>query len=282
MFTTTVEMLKSARENGYAVGAFNVENAEMVWAVIAAAEELNAPVIIQTTPGTLSYLSPGYFAGMVRNAAEAASVPVAMHLDHGSSFELAGLCLREGYTSIMFDGSAKPFEVNVELTKQVCLAAKEKGIPVEGELGVIGGKEDNTESDHSKKADPAQAAEFAQRTGVSSLALAVGTAHGFYKSAPNIDFNLIKEANGLVSVPLVLHGASGVSDDQLRLAINAGMVKVNFATELRDRYTKAVRRYLEENPDAYDPKKYGGEARAAVRELVKQKIVICGSAGRAK
>lgn len=280
MFVTTEEMLKDARESGYAVGAFNVENAEMAWAVVAAAEELKAPVIVQTTPGTLKYLPPLYFAGMVSRAAACAVAPIALHLDHGSSLELAEQCLNEGYTSIMFDGSSKSFEENIELTKRVCCAAEAKGIPVEGELGVIGGKEDDTEASRQNITDPSQAACFAHRTSVSSLAIAVGTAHGFYKSEPVIDLDIIAEARKIVSVPLVLHGASGLSDDIVKRAIKLGMAKVNFATELRDAYTKAVRIYLSENPDVYDPKKYGEAARAAVKELVMHKIRICGSEGR--
>jgi len=280
MFVTTKTMLNNARENGYAIGAFNVENAEMVWAVIAAAEELKAPVILQTTSGTLKYLPPLYFAGMASRASEAARVPVALHLDHGPSFELAEQCLKDGYSSIMFDGSARPFEENIELTKKVCMLAGEKGIPVEGEIGIIGGKEDDTTAERSKKTDPAQAADFARRTGVSSLAIAVGTAHGFYQSEPIIDLALIDEARKTIPVPLVLHGASGLSDDIVRKAVELGMSKVNFATELRDVYTKAVRFNLSENPDVYDPKKYGEAARAAVKGLVMHKIKVCGSGGR--
>jgi ketose-bisphosphate aldolase len=281
MYRTTKELLRRASEEGYAVGAFNAENAEFVWAIIAAAEAMRAPVIIQTTPGTLRYLGPDYFAGMVTQAAGEASVPVALHLDHGTSREIAERCLACGYSSIMIDGSALPYEENVAISKEVCLIAAAGDIPVEGELGVIGGKEDDTRADHVKYTDPEKAADFAKRTGVSSLAIAVGTAHGFYKTDPILDLDLITRTKKLVDIPLVLHGASGLSDETVSHAVKLGMAKVNFATELRDVYTKAVREFLNANPEAYDPKKYGDAARDAVRELVKHKMAVCLSEGKA-
>jgi ketose-bisphosphate aldolase len=282
MYTTTSELLRRASHEGYAVGAFNAENSEMVWAIITAAEESRAPVIIQTTPGTLRYLGPEYFAGMVTKAAEASFVPVALHLDHGSSHDLVKRCIGCGYTSVMFDGSAKPYEENVALTKAVCKTAGESDIPVEGELGIIGGKEDDTQADHIRYTDPAQAADFASRTGVSSLAVAVGTAHGFYKTAPILDLDLITETKKLIDIPLVLHGASGLSDETISRAVGLGMAKVNFATELRDVYTRAVKEFFDASHDAIDPKKYGASARDAVKELVKRKMVACMSVGRAQ
>ena len=281
MYTTTKELLRRASDGGYAVGAFNAENAEFVWAIIAAAEAMRAPAIIQTTPGTLRYLGPEYFAGMVKRAADEASVPVALHLDHGSGRDIAERCLECGYSSIMIDGSALPYDENVALSAEVRVLAAARGVPVEGELGVIGGKEDDASADHARYTDPEQAADFARRTGVSSLAIAVGTAHGFYKTDPILDLDIITRTKKLVDIPLVLHGASGLSDETVSRAVSLGMAKVNFATELRDVYTKEVRRYLDANPDAIDPKKFGEPARAAVRELVKHKIEICMSEGRA-
>ena len=281
MFTTTKELLRSASDGSYAVGAFNAENAEFVWAIIVAAETMRAPVIIQTTPGTLRYLGPEYFAGMVTRVAGEASIPVALHLDHGSDREIAERCLSSGYSSVMIDGSALPYEENVSLTREVCMLATAHGIPVEGELGIIGGKEDDTHANHTKYTDPEQAADFAHRTGVSSLAIAIGTAHGFYKDDPILDLDIITRTKKLVDIPLVLHGASGLSDETVNHAVKLGMAKVNFATELRDVYTKAVRNFLDANPDAFDPKKYGDSARIAVKELVKHKIETCLSEGRA-
>jgi len=281
MYTTTKELLRHASEGGYAVGAFNAENAEMVWAIIAAAEDMRSPAIIQTTPGTLRYLGTAYFAGMVTRAAGEVSVPVALHLDHGSSRDIAERCIACGYSSIMIDGSALPYEENSALTKEVCDMAALSGIPVEGELGFVGGKEDDRDAEHAlcKYTDPKQAADFVRRTGVSSLAIAVGTAHGFYKTTPVLDFDLITETKKIVDIPLVLHGASGLTDETVTRAAKMGMAKVNFATDLRDVYTKAVRDYLAANPDAFDPRKYGDAARAAVRELVKHKMAICLSEG---
>lgn len=281
MLVTTKKMLNDARDGGYAVGAFNAENAEMVWAIVNAAEELKAPVIIQTTSSTLKYFPPAYFANMVKAAAASVSVPVAIHLDHGASFELAKACIDSGYTSVMIDGSALPYEENIRVTQKVRDYADSFGIPVESELGKIGGKEDDTESDEDQYTDPAQAADFVSRTGISSLAVAIGTAHGIYAKKPVLDFNratLIKKA---VSIPLVMHGASGLSDEALREGVEKGMAKINFATELRIAFTDAVKAHMAEHPNDFDPKKYLGTARIAVKELVKSKILVCGSAGKA-
>ena len=281
MYVTSEKLLLDAAGGGYAIGAFNAENAEMVWAIITAAEEARSPVIVQTTPGTLKYLHEGYFAGMVKNAAQAASVPVVLHLDHGSSFELAKSCVENGYSSVMIDGSKLPCDENAALTKRVCDFAREHGIPVEGEIGIIGGKEDTTQADSGIYTDPAQAAAFASLTGVSSLAISIGTSHGFYKTAPVLDLDRISETKKHTDVPLVLHGASGLSDETVTRAARLGMSKINFATELRDIYTKALKEYIASDPDVFDPKKYGSHARTAVKELVVHKMRVCMSEGRA-
>ena len=242
---TTNEMLKKAQEGHYAVGAFNVENMEMVMAVIKAAEEMNSPVIMQTTPSTVKYAGLDYYLAMVKTAAERASVPVAMHLDHGSSFELAMQALRTGYTSIMIDGSHESFEDNIALTSRVAAACAPSGISVEAELGKVGGKEDDLDGgDENPYTDPQQAKEFAERTGVTSLAVAIGTAHGIYKGIPKLDLDRLSEIREVVSIPLVLHGASGVPDDAVRESIRRGICKVNFATELRIAYSDGVKEYL--------------------------------------
>ncbi len=281
MYVSSRALLQDASDNGYAVGAFNVENAEMVWAVIEAAQALRAPVILQTTSSTLKYFSPGFYAAMVKQVAAAADVPVALHLDHGSSFALAGASIEAGYSSVMIDGSALPYEENVALTAQVCRLAGETGVPVEAELGVIGGKEDDTHAEGNMYTDPAQAADFVAQTGVASLAISIGTAHGFYPTTPVLDLNRITATRKLVAVPLVLHGASGVPDETVTKAVELGMAKVNFATELRAAYTAATRACLDENPKAYDPKQYGTAARLAVKELVMHKIQVCKSEGKA-
>ncbi|MDR3155473.1 MAG: class II fructose-bisphosphate aldolase family protein [Deltaproteobacteria bacterium] len=278
---TPLEMLAEAREGGYAVGAFNAENLEMVQAIVSAAEEALSPVMIQTTPGTLRHAGPEYFRAVAAAAAAAASVPVALHLDHGDSLASVARCLRAGYTSIMIDGSREPLEANIALTRaaaEVCLAC---GVPVEGELGRVGGKEDDLPSDACLYTDPEEAEIFVGRAGVTSLAVGVGTAHGVYKTEPRLNLALIGELRSRLPVPLVLHGASGLSDGVLRECVSLGIAKVNVATELRIAYTAAVRECLSADSGLFDPKAYAKKGRAAVKAAVLEKIRVLGSEGRA-
>ena len=277
---TTEKMLKDAQAGGYAVGAFNAENMEMVMAIIDAAVACRAPVILQTTSSTLRYAEPAVYAANVRALAEQAPVPVAIHLDHGNSFSLAVRSMYSGYTSVMIDGSQKPFEENIALTRSVVEVAACLGIPVEAELGTVGGKEDDLEAAEGCTL-PAEAAEFAERTGISSLAVAIGTAHGVYKSAPKLDVPRLVEIRKVVSVPLVLHGASGLSDDSIRACVREGICKVNFATELRIAYTEGIRTVLNADPKVFDPKVYGKEAMKRVTELVANRMEVCGCVGKA-
>ena len=272
------EMLLKAQAGGYAVGAFNAENLEMIQAIVAAAEKAHSPVIIQTTPGTLGYAPPEAFAGAACALARAAQVPVAVHLDHGNSFELAKRCKEAGYTSLMIDGSLLPFEENVALTRSVVEMAGD--IPVEAELGTVGGKEDS-HSAGIQYTDPALAADFVSRTGVSSFAPAIGTAHGIYKDTPELKIDLLREIKAKVGVPLVLHGTSGVPDETVRECIASGICKVNYATDLRKAFSQAVRTALDNMPDAIDPKKFLKEGRAAVEARVMELIDVCGSFGKA-
>ena len=274
---TTKKMLLDAQAGGYAVGAFNVENMEMVQAVIAAAEELGAPVIMQTTPSTLNYAGPEFYFANVKAAAEGAQIPVAIHLDHGNSFELAVKAFRNGYTSIMIDGSHHVFEENVEITRRVAQVCHSAGIPVEAELGKVGGKEDSLDGGDGGYTVPEEAAEFAERTGVDSLAVAIGTAHGVYKGIPRLDVDRLSEIRKVVQVPLVLHGTSGVPDETVRECIERGICKVNYATDLRIAFTDGVKECLAANPKVFDPKKYGGAGRERVKEYVKGRILVCGS-----
>ncbi|MEW9080120.1 class II fructose-1,6-bisphosphate aldolase [Terrisporobacter glycolicus] len=278
---TTKEILKKAQEGKYAVGAFNVENMEMVMAVIEAAEELNSPVIMQTTPSTVKYAGIDYYLSNVNSAAKKSRVPVALHLDHGSSFDLAMQALRGGYTSIMIDGSHNIFEENIKITKRVVDACKPSSIPVEAELGKVGGKEDDLDGGCGGYTDPKEAKEFVQRTNVDSLAVAIGTAHGVYDGIPKLDLDRLSEIRELVDVPLVLHGASGLSQEAIKESINRGICKVNFATELRIAYTDGVKKTLKENPETIDPKKYGKVAMENVKDLVKNRINMCGSIDKA-
>lgn len=274
---TTKKMLLDAQAGGYAVGAFNVENMEMVQAVIAAAEELGAPVIMQTTPSTLNYAGPEFYFANVKAAAEGARIPVAIHLDHGNSFELAVKAFRNGYTSIMIDGSHHVFEENVEITRRVVEVCYSAGIPVEAELGKVGGKEDSLDGGDGGYTVPEEAAEFAERTEVDSLAVAIGTAHGVYKGIPRLDVDRLSEIRKVVEVPLVLHGTSGVPDETVRECIERGICKVNYATDLRIAFTDGVKECLAANPKVFDPKKYGGAGREKVKEYVKGRILVCGS-----
>ena len=270
---TTDLMLKNAQSKGIAVGAFNIENMEMAQAVIAGAEEVNAPVILQTTPSTLRYASVSLYAAMVTALAKTSKVPVAIHLDHGSSFELAQEALNAGYTSVMYDGSHLSFEENINGCKRVKEAAGD--IPVEAELGSIGGKEDDLDVAESTYTDPKKAEELVLKTGVNSLAVAIGTAHGVYSGVPKLDVPRLIEIKKLVSIPLVLHGASGLSKEAVQACIREGICKVNFATELRIAYSDGVKNYLNKNPDTYDPKTYGKAGYEKVKETVLDKLAMC-------
>lgn len=275
------EMLLDARKNGYAVCAFNAENMEMVMAIVDTAVKMKSPVIIQTTPSTLKYAGPEVFAGMVRAIAEKVPIPIALHLDHGSSFELASQCVDAGYTSVMIDGSKLPIQENIDLTRKVVRYCSRCGIPVEAELGTIGGKEDNVSCGNPLYTDPGDAQIFAQNTCVDSLAVAIGTAHGVYKGTPRLDLDRLAEIRQVVDAPLVLHGSSGVPERTVQACIARGICKVNYATDLRIAYTEGVRAYLNDHPEAFDPKKFGAAGMECVCQCVADRITICWSAGKA-
>lgn len=279
---TSKQMLLDAQEGGYAVGAFNAENMEMVKAIIRAAEELKAPVMLQTTPSTVKYASLQMFVGMAEAEARGASVPVCLHLDHGDSFELAVRAVKEGYTSVMIDGSKFPFEENIALTKRVVSVARPNGIPVEAELGKVGGKEDDLEAVSDTNTDPIEAKEFVEKTGIDSLAVAIGTAHGFYVGTPVLDKERLSAIRAVVDIPLVLHGASGLSDDDVRDCVRRGICKVNFATELRAAYTDAGKELYQRKPETFDPKKFGEVGMEAVTRLVQERMRVCGCDGIAR
>lgn len=277
---TTKDMLLDAQKKHYGVGAFNVENMEMVMGVIEAAETLHSPVILQTTPSTVNYGGLNQYYASVKAAADRACVPVALHLDHGDSFKLAIQALREGYTSIMIDGSQEVLEANAALTKRVVNVCRQVHIPVEGELGRVGGKEDHLEGESSGLTSPEEAGFFVILTGIDSLAVSIGTAHGVYKGTPDIRIDLLKEIRKKVSVPLVLHGTSGVDDETVRSCIEEGICKVNYATDLRIAYSQGVRQVLDKNQSVIDPKMYGKMGRELVKRYVTNKILVCKSNGR--
>lgn len=279
---TTKQMLLDAQKGGYAVGAFNVENMEMVQAVVAAAEELQSPVIIQTTPSTVKYADLAYYYANVKTAAEKATVPVVMHLDHGSSFELAMQALRTGYTSIMIDGSHGTLEENIAVSKAVVDACHPSGISVEAELGKVGGKEDDLDGGEGNPyTDPMEAKAFVEATGVDSLAVAIGTAHGVYKGVPKLDVERLSEIRKEVEIPLVLHGTSGVPDETVKECVKRGICKVNYATDLRIAFSKGVNEVLKAHPETIDPKKYNAQGREEVKKYVMDKMKVCGSIGKA-
>lgn len=278
----TKDLMKKAQDGGYAIGAFNIENMEIMQAVFEAAEETQSPFILQTTPSMLKYATPEVFFGMANGLSKSYTVPVALHLDHGNSFSAAAKCLRAGYTSVMIDGSKLAFEENISETKRVVDMCAPCSVPVEAELGKVGGKEEEVVTNDPGYTDPAEAEDFCKRTGISSLAVAIGTAHGFYKGKPVLDLKRLEEIRARVEIPLVLHGASGLTDEDVQNCVKRGICKVNFATELRNAYTEGVRETLSQNPALFDPKEFGKVGRTRVKELVMQRMIVCGAAGKAR
>ena len=280
---TTKQMLLDAQAGNYAVGAFNVENMEMVMAVMEAAEELKSPVIMQTTPSTVKYAGLDFFLANVKAAAERASVPVAMHLDHGSSFELAMQAYRTGYTSIMIDGSHGSFEENVAVSKAVADACAPSGIPVEAELGKVGGKEDDLDGgDDNPYTDPAQAVEFVKQTGVTSLAVAIGTAHGVYKGEPKLDLDRLSEIRKVVDIPLVLHGGSSNKDEEIAKAVKIGISKINISSDIKVAFYDKCREVLNAHPEYREPLEIYPEPIKACREVIAHKVNLFDSADKVK
>ena len=265
-------LLENARRGGYAVPAFNVDNLESVLGVLHAAENTDRPVIIQTIPRTLRYGGIPVYSAMVRSLYKG-NPDISIHLDHGGDVGICKACIDAGYTSLMIDGSALDFDGNVGLTKQVVDVAHPLGISVEGELGTIGGKEE-TQSE-IKYTEVSEAEEYVLRTGVDSLAIGVGTAHGVYKGVPHIAVDRIEEIAAKINTPLVLHGASGLSDEVIIACIKAGISKINFATQLRQAFTQGLKEGIAENPEAFDPKVYLPKAIQRVREAAEKIILLC-------
>jgi len=281
MLVTTKEMLLAAQAGGYAVAAFNAENMEMTVAVLAAAQELRAPIILQATPLMMRFASATLYVAMAKAALENITVPVALHLDHGDSYEVAVRSLRAGYTSLMLDGSRLPYEENAALTRRVVELATPCGIPVEAELGAVGGTEDGLTSAGDTGTDPEQAADFLARTGADFLAVGIGTAHGVYRAHPKLDLERLEAIRERVDAPLVLHGASGLTQDDLQACIARGICKINIATELRLAYSGGIKALLAEQPGTFDPKELGKAAIARVKEAALESIRSCGCAGKA-
>ena len=297
---TTKEMFQKAYEGGYAIGAFNVNNMEIVQGITRAAKKLNAPVILQCSAGARKYASHGYLVAMVKAAAEETGLPIALHLDHGPSFETCKDCIDGGFTSVMIDGSSLPFEENIAVTKKVVEYAHAHGVVVEGELGTLAGVEDDVqvEADDAFYTSPEEAYEFVKATGVDSLAIAIGTSHGAYKfkpgQNPELRFDILNEVSEkLPGFPIVLHGASsvnqdhiklinefggqmpdaiGIPEDMLRKASSLAVCKINVDSDIRIAMTAALRKHLAENPTQFDPRQYLTPARDLIQEVVEHKI----------
>ena len=304
---TTTKMFADAYKGGYAVGAFNVNNMEIIQGIVEAAKLEQAPLILQVSAGARKYANPIYLRKLVEAAVEESNLPIALHLDHGDNFEICKSCVDGGFTSVMIDASHHPFEENIRLTKEVVEYAHAHGVVVEAELGRLAGLEDavNVSAQDASYTDPDQAVEFVQRTGVDSLAIAIGTSHGAYKfkGDPQLDFERLETISKLLpNFPLVLHGAStvlpefvkkcnefggkidgaqGVPEEMLSRASKLGVCKINIDTDLRLAMTAAIREYLALHPEHFDPRQYLGPARQAIQDMVQHKIKnVLGCSGR--
>lgn len=277
------ELLLKAEKEGYAVGAFNANNMEIVQAIMDAAVKEHSPVIMQASQGAIKYAGLEFITGLVRIAAMEADVPIALHLDHGTDFDQVVRCIRSGFTSVMYDGSKLPLEENIAMTNKVLDMARPIGVSVEAELGKIGGTEDlvHVDAKDAIYTDPEDARIFVEKTGVESLAVAIGTAHGQYKGEPKLDFERLEKIKKLVDVPIVLHGSSGVPDDQIRRAIALGVRKVNIDTNIREALVWELRKQMDANPEEIDPRKLLGPAREAATEIIRTKMRLFGSSGKA-
>lgn len=276
-------MLDRANKGNYAVGAFNINNMEILQSVIAAAEEKQAPVILQTSEGAIKYAGIEYLSAMVKVAAEKASVPVVLHLDHGTTYETIMKCIRYGWTSVMIDGSHLPLEENIAATKEIIKVAHACGVSVEAELGRLGGIEDNINVDEkdARFTSPDEAVKFVAETGVDSLAIAIGTAHGKYKGVPKLDFERLQTIKALIpETPIVLHGASGIPEEDIVKSTKLGVNKINIDTDIRLAFTDAIRGFLNTS-DAFDPRKVMAPAKEAMKAVVMGKIEMFGSTGKA-
>ncbi len=275
MKRTSLELMTTATKGAYAIPAFNIDNLESAIAVTTVIKELKTPVIIQMIPRTLRYGGIAVYPAMIDALMADSDVDYAIHLDHGSDYDLANECIKSGFSSVMYDGSALSFEENCINTARVSDLALKQGISVEGELGTIGGKEEGDTELESKYTKVSEAVEYVARTNVSILAIAVGTAHGVYKGTPVINTTRIKEIRNAINTPLVLHGASGLSDQVLQECIANGISKINFATELRQAFTRGLKQGLAEFPSDYDPKIYLPHAINEIKTVVKNKIITC-------
>ena len=303
---TTTEMFKKAYHGGYAIGAFNVNNMETIQGIVEAGEETKSPLILQVSKGARDYANMVYLKKLVEAAVLTSSVPIALHLDHGDTFEICKQCVDDGFTSVMIDASKLPFEENIALSKRVVEYAHDHGVVVEAELGKLAGVEEHVSNKYGSYTNPAEVQEFVEKTGVDSLAIAIGTSHGAYKfkGEPKLRFDILEEIQQLIpDFPIVLHGSSsvpkafvdminsyggnvagaqGVPEEMLRKAATMSVCKFNIDTDIRLACTAEIRKHLTEHPDHFDPRQYLKPARAAIKEMVKHKIInVLGSDGKA-
>ncbi|MFH0897367.1 MAG: ketose-bisphosphate aldolase [Candidatus Bathyarchaeota archaeon] len=283
MLVNNTYLLTKAFEEKYAVGAFNANNLEQVQGIVAAAEEENAPIILQASQGAINYAGLNIISAIVLTIAKETKIPMSLHLDHGTSFEQNVKCLRAGFSSLMFDGSMLPFEQNVAITRKVVEIAHPVGVSVEGELGRVAGSEDKLSAEQVKAllTQPEEAAEFSKLTGVDALAVAVGSVHRMTVQEAVLDIDRIKAIKKLTNMPLVLHGSSGVTDDSLKRAAEEGVCKINVATALNMVFTQGMSTALKARPNEVDPRKILSTSREEVKKIVKQKIRLFGSSDKA-
>ena len=283
MLVTSKELLLDAQKNRYAVGAFNTNNLEITHAILRAAEAKRSPVLVQISAGALKYAGVEFLPMIVAKAAKLATVPVAIHLDHGPSFEVVMKSLRAGFTSIMRDASHLPYAENVAEVRKVVEACHSIGIPVEAEIGRLGGAEEHVvvSEREALMSDPDECKRFVDDAGFDFLAVAIGNAHGFYKGVPKLDFDRLAAIRDRVPVPLVLHGASGIPDYQITEAVETGVCKINIDTEIRNAFIRTVQAFTQRNPDQIDPRKVFAPCIDAMQAVVEHKIDIFRSAGRA-
>lgn len=304
MLANTKQILHRAHQGKYAVGHFNINNMEIVQGIVQAAERLRSPVILATSEGAIEYAGINFLYELAKTASELSSVPIALHLDHGKDLKIIKWCIDLGYSSVMIDASHEDFEKNIKLTKQVVQWAHKRGVSVEAELGTIGGKEDKVHSRGIIYTDPAKAQEFVKRTGCDFLAVAVGTSHGAYKFSgeARLQIDILKQIKRVTKIPLVLHGASGVPpqmirlaekygaklegvqgvpDAQIKLAIKNGINKINTDTDLRIAFDAGVRKAVKKHPEDFDPRHILAPARELIQEVVEKRIRLFGSVGKA-
>lgn len=286
-FVTTKEMLKDAQKGRYGIGAFNANNMEIIQAIIETAEEEKAPVILQASQGAIKYAGLDMIVAIVKVMAEKAKIPVALHLDHGTDYYQNIKCLRAGFTSLMYDGSKLPFDENVEMTKKVVEMAHACDIPVEAELGQIGKMGDSDEPGvalervKESMAVPEEAAKFVELTGIDFLAAAVGTIHGCRTPFAKLDIPRIERIRELTGVPLVLHGASGANNEEVKKGIAAGICKINIDTRIRMKFTEKMGEIIRTNPEEIDPRKILGPAKDAAKEIIRDRMRVFGCSGKA-